>query len=218
MGRKIISRHTYQASLIPRAINFKPPNHKKSSKFVNVFCGGYTTFLLHESNTVYAFGLNNYGQLGVDEMFDEEMTVVPQPVVGLDPDFDVIQISGGEHHTIALLSNGKVYSCGRSDSGQTGFKSEDPKSSFELVNSITDPAIRISAGASFSLVVTDTSNNPDAVDGNKNLWGMGYGEMGQLANDQEDMEEPEIIDLKSRIVYSVAAGGQHTLMLLNVKE
>ena len=43
-----------------------------SSKFNAAYCGGYHTFLVHESGAVFAFGLNNHGQLGIGSLPNEE--------------------------------------------------------------------------------------------------------------------------------------------------
>ncbi len=97
---------------------------------------------------------------------------------------------------------------GRGDSCQLGIlgteKLHVPKRLAEPVQ-----VKQISCGSAFSLAVTTFEKD--------NLWMWGYGEMGQLANGAEDVETPENTDLKGRTVYSAAAGGQHTVLLLNPK-
>ncbi len=96
---------------------------------------------------------------------------------------------------------------GRGDSGQLGVPDEKlfvPKHLASLQN-----VKSIRCGASFSLAVTHMPQ--------KNLWMWGYGEMGQLANGAEDADEPQNTNLKERHVYCAAAGGQHTVLLLNPK-
>lgn len=44
---------------------------------------------------------------------------MPTRIKGLD-DLNVVQISGGEHHSIAATKDGKVYCWGRNDEGQAG--------------------------------------------------------------------------------------------------
>jgi regulator of chromosome condensation len=69
---------------------------------------------------------------------------------------------------------------------------------------------QVSAGGAFSIAVSSS-------DKGSNVYGWGYGEMGQLANESEDALEPHRMNLKDRVVYDASAGGQHTLMLLNFK-
>ena len=103
LGRKIIERHVYDSSLKPRAINFKP--YRLSAKFIKAYCGSYHTFLVHESNAVYAFGLNNYGQLGIGES-ERESEFEPERVQGLSVEDGIVEISGGEHHSMVLTAKG----------------------------------------------------------------------------------------------------------------
>ena len=79
---------------------------------------------------VYAWGLNQYGQLGL-EVEDETIVWTPTLVPSLSPlelgnDARVTQISGGEHHTLFLLSDGRVFAAGRFDSSQLGLAPDHP--------------------------------------------------------------------------------------------
>lgn len=103
LGRKIMSRHVKESSLIPRPINFRP--YKLSNKFQKAFAGGYHTFLLHETGSLYSCGLNNYGQLGTGDTTSVE---VPEEVVGIE---NITSVGGGEHHTVALDSQGILLIC-----------------------------------------------------------------------------------------------------------
>ena len=102
--RKIMSRHTYEASLKPRAINFKP--FKKLPFFKGVYCGSYHTFLLQKEGSVYACGLNNHGQLGIGP-YSPEDNFNPYLVEALEGK-DVVQLAAGEHHSMALTSGGII--------------------------------------------------------------------------------------------------------------
>jgi regulator of chromosome condensation len=202
LGRKIMPRHVVDSSLTPRTINFRP--YKLSSRFSAAFAGGYHTFLVHETGSVYSFGLNNYGQLGVG---GTEEAVQPEPVLGLDGKIKVSDIRGGEHHSLALDTNGNVWVWGRGDSGQLGLgnveNTEEPAKLSDLSH-----INHIAAGGAFCLAVNQQGS----------VYGWGYGEMGQLANGSEDESSPSQFPLKERKVLDASAGGQHTLLLLNFKE
>ena len=111
LGRKIMPRQEESSCLVPRSIAFRP--YKLSAKFSRSFCGAYHTFLVHENeSTVFAFGLNNYGQLGVGyfgtEDSEEQFVEVPTVVV-LPEGRKVVDISGGEHHSLILLNDGLLF-------------------------------------------------------------------------------------------------------------
>lgn len=70
----------------------------------------------HCGVSVFACGLNNYGQLGLGGSCTENksnLTEVPELV-----DKGVIAVAGGAHHSLALTASGKLFAFGRGDSGQ----------------------------------------------------------------------------------------------------
>ena len=85
-------------------------------KVKDIFAGKAHSFAIDENDRVYAWGQNNQGQLGIGT---KEPTHIPTRIKELD-DAKIISISGGEHHTVAVGANGKVYSWGRNDEGQLG--------------------------------------------------------------------------------------------------
>ncbi|KAJ3091893.1 Regulator of chromosome condensation [Quaeritorhiza haematococci] len=204
LGRKILGRHTFESSLVPRAINFRP-HHLKNNKFVHAYCGSYHTFLVHETSTIFAFGLNNHGQLGVG---DTEQYDWPEKVEVVNPEAGVSEIAGGEHHSMVLNGKGDVYVFGRGDSNELGFGDKKSLETPTLQPAVSDVR-SISCGTAFSLAITNEAGN--------NLYMWGYGEMGQLANGGEDAEVPFRVELKGREVITASAGGQHTVLLLKPK-
>jgi regulator of chromosome condensation len=101
LGRKVMTRNAHEASLVPRPINFRP--YRRTAKFPFAFCGGYHTVLVHESNELFSFGLNNYGQLGLGDLLEHQ---IPDLVEGIDKSVGIKEIGGGEHFTTILRSNG----------------------------------------------------------------------------------------------------------------
>lgn len=82
----------------------------------DIFCGNHHSFYVNDKGQVYAWGLNNHGQLGIGH---KENTSNPTHVAVLDGQ-NVRVIAGGEHHTIAVTAEGKVYCWGRNDEAQCG--------------------------------------------------------------------------------------------------
>ncbi|TPX64449.1 hypothetical protein SpCBS45565_g05868 [Spizellomyces sp. 'palustris'] len=217
LGHKVISRHTKEGSLIPRRINFYPKGISKNGRrvkknFTRVFCGGYTTYLVHESNAVYAYGLNNYGQLGVGPTSEEVYD--PMLIDGVDPENGLQAIAGGEHHTLYLDDKGDVYAFGRGDSGQLGLGNTVERQKTPVKIPTLSNVRSISANGSFSLAVCHPAENETV----SNFYTWGYGDMGQLANQGAgDEEAPFHVDFKGREAITASAGGQHTVILVEPK-
>ena len=96
------------------------PNGLKVTNVVRIFVGANNTFLQNAKGHIYGCGLNNYGQVGIDQNGSDDYVVrIPEPVPALDG-LEVAEIVGGEHHTIVLMKNGAVYGAGRNDDGQLG--------------------------------------------------------------------------------------------------
>ncbi|KAF8342950.1 regulator of chromosome condensation 1/beta-lactamase-inhibitor protein II [Cantharellus anzutake] len=131
LGRRVLER---------RLINSTRPDPLHLRKIVGIGSGSYHSFAVDSDGDVFAWGLNQYGQLGLEPEVDasgKKQTVVwtPTLVPELSPselsqggwnDSRVVQISGGEHHTIFLLNDGRVFATGRIDSSQLGLHSDHP--------------------------------------------------------------------------------------------
>jgi len=170
-----------------------------------VFAGAYHSLVLTSSGAVWAFGLNNMGQLGVRGV---GQTAKPVRVTGLDGK-GVESMDGGEHHSVALCGNGDVYTFGRGDYGQLGTNdgaetAEEPV----LVRALQGKAVRkVCCGSHQTAAVT--------ADGRLYTWG--FGEMYQLARgSKRDEAQPRQVDtepLGSRFVLDASMGAQHTVVL-----
>ncbi|KAJ3197627.1 Regulator of chromosome condensation [Irineochytrium annulatum] len=204
LGRRVLKRSEKQTSFIPRAINFFATH--LGNHFVAAYCGGHHTFMVHESGALFAFGLNNHGQLGLGDLEEHEM---PELVTGLDPENGIRMVAGAEHHSIVLDKKGRIYTFGKGSDGQLGFGDDETKTVPTLLDEPKDVRF-ISANGAFSLAVTEEESD--------NLFMWGYGEMGQLANKGENEDTPARVELKGRHVFMAAAGGQHTVLLIRPKE
>ena len=79
-----------------------------------IAAGRLHTVVLKNDGTVWAFGLNDYGQLGLELSYQ---SLHPEEVSGLT---DVKAIAAGDYHTFALKNDGTVWAWGRNDYGQLG--------------------------------------------------------------------------------------------------
>lgn len=197
--------------LNPDVVRCKRYKSKKLAEFSDVWAGQYMTFAL-EKNTgeVYGWGLNNYYQLGFSDM---ENRFMPERVTSFSSDKEWTCIDGGQHHTVALDSDGKVYCMGRGEYGRLGL-GDDTK---EKSQPTTLPGLgkekysHIAAGQCVSFAIRN--------DGTAFGWGMGTSK--QLATgDEEDVLEPTQPagkQLENRKVLMISSGGQHTVFLVEDK-
>ncbi|KLO20338.1 RCC1/BLIP-II protein [Schizopora paradoxa] len=125
LGRRIIER---------RKVNGLSPERLAIRRIVYVAAGNFHSFAISETGAVYAWGLNNMRQTGVEDLEegDEDIVWTPTEVASLSPTAlgdgrRVVQISGGEHHTLFLLNDGSVYGCGRCDGFELGLPDDHPE-------------------------------------------------------------------------------------------
>ena len=203
LGRKVLERHK-MLSLRPRIIF--PPTRKTSDGspcvFVKFSCGSYHTLGLTNDGTLYSWGLNNYGQLGLG---DNEDRVAPEliPTEAFD-NLKIVDLASGEHHSIVLAENGRVFTFGRGDSYQLGTGNTSASNIPVLVPSLSN-IIAVASGSSHCFGIHQ--------DGSVYVWG--YGDQGQLGTGKEEDEKIpfRLPNIRGRVI-QVSAGGQHSALLV----
>jgi regulator of chromosome condensation len=202
----------------------------RSRKAVLVGSNNNSSFAVDDSGDAWAWGLNTKGQTGtgvVNPKMDGEVHS-PKRVIGLSRQelggASVVEIVGGDHHTLFLTSDGRVFACGRSDEGQLGLADEDPalvdrafpdflpepaRITFPDMN---DPIRSIAAGTHGNMAVTEG--------GALYSWGaQAQGELG--LGDVPGVKTPTIVVRKeggSFFAVKASCGGQHSVALLKKKE
>ena len=83
---------------------------------IAVSCGGWHTAIVKSDGTVYSFGRNDFGQLGLG---DTTQRTTPTKIDDENAT-DIIAVSCGDRHTIILKSDGTVYTFGYNNNGQLG--------------------------------------------------------------------------------------------------
>ena len=94
-------------------MHIEPVGIKNAS---DIFCGKECSFAINSSGKVFAWGLNNWGQLGIGNRFS---TSFPTEIMDLSGK-NITMVAGGEHHSIACDADGKVWAWGKNDEGQMG--------------------------------------------------------------------------------------------------
>lgn len=158
-------------------------------------------------NVVWAWGDNNYGQLGYG---DDAGWSTPKPVTTTGSDDDtlnsIIKIDGGNYHSLALKDDGTVWAWGKNGSGQLGdgtISSPQERRTFPVkaLNLENKKITQISAGAENSLALQDDGT----------IWAWGDNEYGQLG---DDTNSPRLVPARvTRLTKGVliSSGTTHSL-------
>jgi len=143
-------------------------------------------------------GMIFLGQLGDG---GESNSNVPKKIAGLS---NVVQISAGDYHALALLGNGIVYVWGFNNAGQLGNGMTSNQESVPVQVSLP-PVTQIAAGDLFSLVLLT----------NQSVMGWGSNGNGQLGdNTTKTRPTPQLVPGLFNVT-QVAAGAGYSLVLIN---
>ncbi|XP_043693082.1 ultraviolet-B receptor UVR8-like [Telopea speciosissima] len=85
---------------------------------VDIAAGGWHSTALTNQGEVYAWGRGEHGRLGFGD--DKSSKMVPQKVQLLVGE-DIVQVSCGGTHSVALTRDGRMFSFGRGDHGRLGY-------------------------------------------------------------------------------------------------
>ncbi|WP_232353188.1 InlB B-repeat-containing protein, partial [Bifidobacterium asteroides] len=196
-----------------------PTDENKGLKAIQVSAGAYHSLAIDSDGYVYAWGGNFDGQLGNNTIGDYS-TPNPLPVHVRDPSsptdenkgLKAIQVSAGAFHSIAVGSDGYVYTWGFNYWGQIGnnISGFNKYSSVPVLVQDTDKnkglkAIQVSAGGDHSL----------AIDEDGKTWSWGRNDHGELGNgNNDDRAVPGLVRYPGTVTASqVNAGLYHSLAI-----
>ena len=172
----------------------------RGRKAVTVGAGSFHSFAVDDNGDVWGWGLNSMGQIGTGYSSHKDGLVQqPKKVRNFKlskeelGDDVVVQIEGGDKHTLFLLQSGKLYAVGRSNSGQLGLAEDSPafRNQIDLdfvaepalvaFPDLDDPIVQISCGLENSSAVTKGGA----------LYSWGQGLQGELGlGDAEEVRTP----------------------------
>ena len=171
---------------------------------------------------VYVWGSNEWGQLGIGT--DEKIVNVPRKVLGLDGHV-VAQVDASHFHTVAMTSEGKVFTWGWGGGTSTKEKFTDAffgsggigalghgdledRNVPTLVEALSDDGVRaaqVACGKSHTVVLTDEGM----------VWTWGKGDSGRLGHcsvaDQKYPEPVEILNEDLGPCAEIACGESFTM-------
>ncbi|KXH57505.1 GDP/GTP exchange factor [Colletotrichum salicis] len=214
LGRRIIERNKL-SSLIPQSMGL-PKN-----KVDRIACGSYHSFALGKDGAVWAWGLNNFAETGIEMGAGEDDAVVLRPtIVESLKNYKIKQIAGGEHHSLACTEDGKLLTWGRLDGHQVGIPVEELDAENVIKDESNNPRIlskptAVEDIAKCVYVAAGVDNN-FAIDGKGEAHSWGFSANYQTGQGTtEDIETPTTIDntaVRGKKLVFAGAGGQYSIL------
>lgn len=114
LGRRLLQRNKTNG-LIPTKV-------KLPKGIVDIGSGSEHSFAIKDDGTVYAWGLNNFGQTGIEDGIGEDGASIlpPKAVKSFQAHGSIKHITGGNHHSIAISDRGVCMTMGRWESRALG--------------------------------------------------------------------------------------------------
>ena len=131
------------------------------NSFTSASAGGSHTLAIKDDGSLWAWGNNEWGQLGDGSDVDNYS---PQEVI----DSDVAKVATGTNHSIAIMEDGSLWSWGHNGSGQLGGGTHRLSPQQVLESGVVQ--------------VSTNSNHTLSIKEDGSLWTWGYNKWGQLGN------------------------------------
>ncbi|XP_054165961.1 RCC1 and BTB domain-containing protein 2-like [Oppia nitens] len=184
----------------------------------NLFTGFGHVLALTASGQCYSWGENTMGQLGIGT-YDSPVCTPTPVVLSRTDDLQIVAISCGNRHTLALTTDGCVYGWGRNTFGAIGDQTWCWRP-YPVRTAIEEPIASISCGKCHSLALSRT--------GRVYLWGLhDFGQLGRpieerdykICDDGLKKERafnscPELIPgFEDIVIQKACCGPNHTILL-----
>ncbi|KAI8342124.1 regulator of chromosome condensation 1/beta-lactamase-inhibitor protein II [Chlamydoabsidia padenii] len=204
-------------SSLGEQVNFTKVSSLSEQTIVDVACGSDFSLVLNDKGQVYAFGSQEYGQLGNGK---DGQYIKSAGQTSTDPQSEPLLIKGleerkiksiacGANHSIALDDEGYVYSWGFGGLGRLGHSEQKDLYKPKVISNLAGShqasrATQIACGSACSL----------ALDGNQQmlLWGK-WKTTGDGSTGQPWMAPRYIYDLNGWNIRQIAAGGSSLFAL-----
>ncbi|KAL9181896.1 hypothetical protein ACHAXT_012239 [Thalassiosira profunda] len=173
---------------------------------IQVSCGGFHSAVVTQDGKMYTFGGGEHGQLGHSDKVNK---VRPTLVQALDPIF-LQQITCGWSHSVALTSQGEVYTWGNGDHGKLGHGSGKKVSTPQLVEKLVgQKVVRVASYNEHTACLVEPQavtqgGSRRAAPGTKLTVGAGFlHDMREMVNDEEYSDVTFVVE--GRPVYALRA-------------
>ncbi|KAK6352986.1 hypothetical protein TWF696_004976 [Orbilia brochopaga] len=123
-GQCTVPHESNTAAITASFVAVPPPT--PTSHWISISAGWQFSILLSSDNRLYACGNGPRGELGLGESITTSTTPTEIPSFP-PPATTVVQLASGVEHTLALLSDGRIYGWGNGRKGQLGTLSAGEK-------------------------------------------------------------------------------------------
>ncbi len=177
-------------------------NNKQMGEIIAIAAGGNHTLAVDRNGEVWSWGLNYYGQLGnAVNTGTNNSNPTPVKISGLT---DVIAVSAGEEHSVALKRDGTVWTWGRNSLGQLGNgQKKDINITPTVVPGLTG-IMEISAGGKHTIALKQDRTT---------VWAWGFNGYGQLGDGGMELKLSPIQVEGMNDVRSISAGQYHSSVI-----
>lgn len=191
LGRRVVERTRIQAT-VPRQVSIP----RKTVR--SIHSGSYHALAVTTDGVVYSWGLNSFAQCGIYEEAKDDGTTLTISVPTIVPalaEYDIVQLDGGDRHTIALTRTGDLLAWGRMDAHQVGIGLGSLPEEDVVVDVAGKPRCLIKphkiSDNKFKFIASGTNHNI-AIDKGGSAWSWGFGDCHQcgLGNVGGDVKVP----------------------------
>ena len=163
---------TFLARKVPTAV-LPPANAQPNTYWVHVATGYAHTLAIRSDGSLWAWGANNYGQLGDGTTVAKSLPTQVRTALSLANEPRWLQITTSNNHNLGISTGGVLWAWGRNHLGQLGLGTApsvqtQPRRVLMSGQNITWE--QVSAGEAHTLALTAT----------KSLWAWGINDSGQL--------------------------------------
>jgi RHS repeat-associated protein len=158
--------------------------------------GGYQTISLKSDGTVWVWGDNSHGQLGIGSTTSIS---TPEQVTGLS---GITAVVAGGFHSVALKSDGTVWTMGSNQYGQLG------------IGGTTNSLVPVQVGGLSGITAIAAGDQHTlALKSDGTVWAWGYNAYGQLGNGTTTNSSTPVEVSGLTNVVAIACGAYHSLAL-----
>jgi alpha-tubulin suppressor-like RCC1 family protein len=173
------------------------------SDWFKIAAGGFHTLALKTIGTIWVWGWNGAGQLGLGDGIER---VTPTQLGTLS---DWFSITAGYGHTLSIKTNGTLWAWGYNWSGELGLGNSPSRNTPTQIGSLSDWSVIAASGVYGSI----NEGFSIAIKTNRTLWSWGDNQNAQLGQGNTDYKwrlPPRQIGTESNWSI-ISAGGYHTI-------
>ena len=214
---------------VPYPTKVVDENRNPLQNIVAIAAGANHSLALTKDGEVYAWGQNIRGQLGLGPTLGDANYTYAQKVAFPNSNVKIVQITAGGNFSVALSTEGTVWSWGENRGGQLGINmpsntmSDTPRSVSESTGTGANRLymVEIAAGGQSVSSGGDTVSNEGHVQaisvgqsGTTQVWGWGTNAHGEVGNQSAAniVLKPVVVEWAAAVnnVVSLAVGNGHT--------